>query len=201
VGDRVRKERSSMRRRLVAVLIAATAVAAGLTMKVAATPPPSNGDLGALGTKGVPVAPTADTKQAGLASLLLLARTNGRAFYRATRADGAACFAAGNADSPGRIGFLLCGAKNFPSREVPVFAAPAIGAERAAPEEWRLLRVDGFATDGVARVAVTDEAGDVVGDVQVVDNVFSIVPSRRSGIGDLRAYDAAGHVVYSQSYR
>jgi hypothetical protein len=200
MGDDMSTEAQGIRRRYLLLICAAALVGAALTLKAAATPEPPATGLSSLSARGVPVSPSPESKQLGLTNLTLLRRTNGRAFYRATRADGKTCYAAGAADAVGAVGFTLCGAQNFPSPEAPVFAAPEVGAERTAPDDWQLFRVDGFAADGVARVAVENRDGEIVGEARVVDNVFAIVPSHGGGIGTLTAYDAAGRVVFSNSY-
>ena len=65
---------------------------------------------------------------------------------------------------------------------------------------WQLVRVDGFAADSVARVTATDSAGVVVGEAQVMDNVFSIVPAAAVEPGTIKAYDRAGRLVFSHDY-
>jgi hypothetical protein len=146
------------------------------------------------------VTPSAASRKVGIASLQLIGTRGDRAFYRGTDADNHPCLGAGDASDLGTVGFTLCSRDERPLiASDPVIVVPDVQMTEGSGR-WQLVRVDGFAADSIARVTATDSVGEVVGEAQVVDNVFSIVPAAAVEPGTIKAYDRGGKLVFSHDY-
>jgi hypothetical protein len=139
---------------------------------------------------------SADGEAPGEVSLMAVRR--GRAFYRVHRPDKAPCYAIGPSTAV-RFSALAC-QDDFPSSAHPVLDQSVVmrsydtsGKEVAA----RLVAVEGFAAEGVARVAVRDESGETAS-ATVADNVYVVDPKTlpNGRPVEVVAYDADGAVVY-----
>lgn len=193
-----------MKLRLLLVFGAACIVAAVVTfLRVESGPASSGADVSGIGKTNVPVPTSVAVKASGVGAMHLIAKANGTVFYRASR-DGRQCLGGGDEATLGRPAFMICGLDggNFPSTANPVIAVPDLSTTRDNPNDWKLNRVDGFAADAVARVTLTNGAGEVIAEGLVVNNVFSLVPpDGPTSAGEVRAYDKTGNKVYSRSYR
>ena len=191
--------RRSIRYALVCIL-AVAGLAAAFLAHARSGPAAEPGFPATIGASGRPIPPTAASRAVGIASLQLIGTRGDRAFYRGMDADNHPCLGAGNASNPGTVGFTLCSNDQRPLTAAnPVIVVPDVQMTQGSGQ-WELVRVDGFAADNVARVAVTNGAGAVIAEAPVVSNVFSLVPSVESDPGTIRAYDHSGKLVFSQSY-
>ena len=172
----------------------------GVPCASAHRPRGSSGYPGTIGASGRPVSPSAASRKLGIASLQLIGTRGDRAFYRGTDVDNHPCLGAGDASDLGTVGFTLCSRDERPLiASDPVIVVPDVQMTEGSAQ-WQLVRVDGFAADSVARVTATDSVGVVVGEAQVVDNVFSIVPAAAVEPGTIKAYDRRGKLVFSHDY-
>lgn len=123
-----------------------------------------------------------------LPEVFLLGIRANRAFYRLTSKDGQTCFAVGSANSVGKPGSVGCWRRLNPLMD---YSAVEIARGSSRP---RLLRIEGFAADGIASVQAIDESGRTVAEVQVTDNVYHLgAPS--GFVSRLVARDSSGEVV------
>jgi hypothetical protein len=197
MGERVTKR---WIRYAVVCSLAAAGLAAAFLARARTGPAAPPGYPATIGTSGKPVPPTAASRKLGIASLQLIGTRGDRAFYRGTDSDDHPCLAAGDANELGTVGFTLCSRDERPlTASDPVIVVPDVQMT-ADSAGWQLVRVDGFATDSVARVTVTDSAGAVVAHAAVVDNVFSLAPAGAVEPGTIKAYDRSGKLVFSRDY-
>jgi hypothetical protein len=180
--------------------LAVAGLAAAFLARARTGPAAPPGYLATIGASGKPIPPTAASRKLGIASLELIGTRGDRAFYRGRDADNHPCLGAGDASDLGTVGFTLCSRDDRPLTAAnPVIVVPDVQLT-ASSAHWQLVRVDGFASDDVARVEATDGAGVVVARGPVVNNVFSLVPAAGSEPGTIRAYDRSGKLVFSRDY-
>jgi hypothetical protein len=136
-----------------------------------------------------------------LSGIRIMGERNGRAFYRVD----AECFGTGPA-LPARqpLGAIAC-TPDFPSSARPildftVFQGSSTNGE-SRPTNLTVYRSEGFAADGVARVAFVDDAGAVVVESPVVDNTYSFdaVPERENL--RITAFSTTGERIFEQPKR
>jgi hypothetical protein len=181
-------------------LLAAAGLTAAFLARARTGPAAPPGYPATIGASGKPVSPSAASRKLGIASLQLIGTHGDRAFYRGTNADKHPCLGFGDASDLGTVGFTLCSRDERPlTASDPVIVVPDVQMTEGSAR-WQLVRVDGFAADSVARVTATDSGGAVVGEAQVVDNVFSIVPGAAVEPGTIKAYDRGGKLVFSHDY-
>jgi hypothetical protein len=196
VGKRVKRR---WIRCAVVCLLAAAGLTAAFLVRARTGPAAPPGYPATIGASGKPVTPSAASRKLGIASLQLIGTRGNRAFYRGTDADNHPCLGAGDASDLGTVGFTLCSRDEQPLiASDPVIVVPDV--QMTEGSGWQLVRVDGFAADSVARVTATASDGVVVGEAQVVDNVFSIVPAAAVEPGTIKAYDRGGKLVFSHDY-
>jgi hypothetical protein len=196
VGKRVKRR---WIRCAVVCLLAAAGLTAAFLVRARTGPAAPPGYPATIGASGKPVTPSAASRKLGIASLQLIGTRGNRAFYRGTDADNHPCLGAGDASDLGTVGFTLCSRDEQPLiASDPVIVVPDV--QMTEGSGWQLVRVDGFAADSVARVTATASDGVVVGEAQVVDNVFSIVPATAVEPGTIKAYDRGGKLVFSHDY-
>lgn len=134
---------------------------------------------------------------AGYRDVFLLARSNGRNFFRFTTKSGHDCFGTGRAGAAWPVGVISCrtAAPYFPSATVPILDLSVVGAD-AGDQQLHFYRLQGFAADGVTQLNVLDPAGAVIDTVPVIDNVYTsgatTLPATAVAI---EALDASGHVL------
>ena len=122
-----------------------------------------------------------------------LAVRGGRAFYRI----GSDCYAVGPA-VPTRdyvYGQIRCRTK-FPSAEQPILDFSTFGS-RIDPMA-SVTRSEGFAADGIARVAFLSATGELLAETSVENNTYSFASLPKTRVGELHAYNAADQVVFSR---
>jgi hypothetical protein len=136
-----------------------------------------------------------------IARILIMGRRDGRAFYRI----GAECFATGPA-LPTTYSFSQIGCSpGFPTAARPildftVFHAPGAG-DKGRPRTLSVYRSEGFAADGVARVAFIDGTGAVVAETAVVDNTYSFDPPPSGENLRIAAFSTSGERIFEQPKR
>jgi hypothetical protein len=81
----------------------------------------------------------------------------------------------------------------FPSADMPILDLPTVEISRTEGQA-HLLRAEGFATDGVAAVALVDAHGSIIQRLPVTGNVYydDAIPSNTTG---LEALAATGQVL------
>lgn len=134
--------------------------------------------------------------------VLLMGERGDRAFFRLPLRDGGSCFGGGfvgEREQGYTLGFLGCaGTPRFPSRALPILD---LAVFHSSPQTGRrVVRMEGFAADGVAKIGVTDGGGAIIAETVVRDNIYKLTaypPERARGLVGL---DSAGAVVYSTSY-
>lgn len=184
------------------LVLAAAVAATAISLPLAAFAGDISGLFG-FSTQGQPVA-TSDTSFARVtalnaalqelafpSTLQLIEERAGVSFYSARRGDGTFCFAveSGAGRAVGCDDGSPSGAV-FPSAQRPIidFSRFSGGA-----------RLQGFAADGVASVALFDAAGARIASAPVVDNVYVDV-NPPTGAAGVEALDAYGAVIYRRSF-
>lgn len=112
----------------------------------------------------------------------------------ANLAGGGLCVSISPATDPGPRAGYQC-SPDFPSARRPLLDESVFGG---SPQEPVLTRLEGFAADGVARVAVITDAGERTAETAVEDNVYlrtDGLPSDR--VRGIVALDSAGAPLYT----
>lgn len=147
------------------------------------------------------------TRMGSAGALRLMAVRGRRAFFRLAGPSGD-CLSVGKAGAAGATpGVTFCPAPGtFPSPSMPVVALPLVDAARSSrqgaafdPANARLIRLDGFAADGVAEVEF-QIGGHAAVSARVAGNVFSLPVAGLSANGDLVARNAQGQAIFRHSY-
>lgn len=121
----------------------------------------------------------------------------GRAFYRFGSGGGVDCFTVGDASSTApRFGTIEC-SPDFPTVSDPLLDFSVFQWATGGPHY--VLRAEGIAADGVAKVGFLDASGDMVASTKVENNmyVFQGLPPNLAP-SSLAAYDAVGIKIYSR---
>lgn len=128
------------------------------------------------------------------AQLRQIAVRDGRVYFAADRAGGGFCGAVGRTGDSRLFGSILC-SPDFPSASRPILDRSAfIGP----PAEPRVTRLEGFAADGVASVAVLTAGGDVAAVTPVEHNVYlrtEDLPDER--VAGIVALAPSGEVIHT----
>ena len=139
----------------------------------------------------VPASPADDRRRLREASFRQIATRNGRAFFVADRAGGGLCVSVADVGAPGVIGSILC-TPDFPSPARPILDESVFGPI-SSPQVHRL---EGFAADGVASVAVVTVDG-IEATTRVGGNVYSRTDDLpKEPVRKLVALDLNGERVY-----
>jgi hypothetical protein len=195
------------RRYLVACAVIGLGLAVGLAVVLAPRSESSTG-LNQFSNRGRAVTSSALGKSRlgrmpSAHSLRLLAIRGKRAFFRLAGATGD-CYSVGKVGVAGAVpGVTYCPSPGtFPSPSLPIVALPLIDAANNArrggsfdPADARLMRLDGFASDGVVKVEL-EIAGRVAASARVTGNVFSVPVAGLSADGTVVAKNAKGEQVY-----
>lgn len=181
------------------------------------TPP----GLAEFSSAGTPVTVSAEAQQrladiekggqiGSVQQVSFLAALAGRAFYRMSTTSGIDCYSLTSASANSStvatsLDAITCpipstdgsGGVPFPSANHPLLDESLFTQTATSPPSF--VRVEGFAADGVSKIAVLDPQGNIVGTTSVVNNVyeFSSLPSGR--ITGLTALDASGTEVYTET--
>lgn len=126
-----------------------------------------------------------------------LASRNGRNYFVIENRHGERCFAVGPVEKRDYV-FGQVGCQRspvFPSPELPIFDFSVLGGFGAIPH---MRRLEGFAADGVATVALVLEDGGIVAETRVEHNVYSRTSELPDGaVREIVALDADGGRIYS----
>lgn len=144
----------------------------------------------------LPSSPADDRRRFRDASFRQIATRNGRAFFVADRAGGGLCVSVADVGAPRVIGSILC-TPDFPSPARPILDESVFGPMISSPHVHRL---EGFAADGVASVAVVTVDG-----LEAVTSVEGNVYSRTDGlpkepVREIVALDANGERLYGMCF-
>lgn len=130
---------------------------------------------------------------------VLLAVQGGRAYYRVKTG----CYAVGPAvpTEDYAFGQIMC-APDFPSAERPILDFTVFHRrwdpqlQRSGPRT--VSRSEGFAADGIERVAFFAPDGKLLAETPVINNTYRFGDLPDGEVGALRALDAGGEAVFSQ---
>jgi hypothetical protein len=188
-----------MRGRTIVVLLASTTLlaSAGVVAVTHAHGSP-RAALFDFSTAGKPVELAPNSARAFRASsATLVAVREGRAFYRLVTADGV-CFATGPGTDAGAIGGEECPPPGtFPSEARPLLDLSVYESDSHLGHAVRAFRLEGFAADGVATVALRSPSGRVSVRVPVSQNVFALHGVPATTVGSIVALDSSGQEVAS----
>jgi hypothetical protein len=118
----------------------------------------------------VPASAEKDLESFDSASLRRLAVRDGHAYFAALRQGGGLCVSIGAAGSQAVLGSISC-SPDFPSEARPVLDESTFG--RFTDGGPTLVRLEGFAADGVDKVGVVTTDGTLAVLASVVDNVYT----------------------------
>lgn len=155
--------------------------------------------LTTISTEGTPVALArrAEALPGSAAQAFLMARLGPTAYLRVPLEDGTACFYTGRA-TEGKVFELGGGSCWTPAPRFPLLDLSPIQAD--GPGGFRVLQIQGFATDGVKTIAVEDLDGNVIATTAVRNNVYKITAYPPGGVSALVGLDQGKHVVQRISY-
>jgi hypothetical protein len=120
----------------------------------------------------------------------LLGIRGDRAFYRLVGRGHENCFGTGPAETIGKPGGLGCW-----RRLSPLLDESVVEITRGSSQP-RLLRIEGFAADGITRVAALDHLGRTVAQAAVTDNIYYLgAPAGGWVVTRVVALDSSGNVV------
>jgi hypothetical protein len=130
----------------------------------------------------------------------LLCAAEGKAFYLAETESGGSCFLTGPVGNPDQR-FTSAGclaAPDFPSAKTPILDDSSFMSQpNPTGRVIYLVALGGIAADGVARVGVTDAAGDYVS-APVHNNIYRLRPTSTDiAVRQLVAKDRTGRTIYS----
>jgi len=148
----------------------------------------------------VPASKRAQLDAVGSTGIRQIAVRDGRAFFVIDKSDGSHCYAVGDEGDSNLFGGIECPATSFfPTPAHPILDMSVVRLSPADPRPT-LTRLEGFAADGVARVAVITASGQVTADTPVIDNVYSAQGNQLPDqpINGLVAFGADGTQLYSQ---
>lgn len=201
------------RRRRVTVIgvgfaIVTVALAVGSTAAVGKSqqrPPSALAAVSSLG--GSPIAPLPGDvrafqrfRAASLVEALLVTTRGGRSYFRVANSAGSDCYAVGPLTPTNyRLGQIRCSAE-FPSAETPILDFTVFHQASSDPASARVYRSEGFASDGVADIALQAASGELVAVTPVVGNVYSLPNPPDEHVTKLLARDATGAVVWTQAF-
>jgi hypothetical protein len=173
---------------------AAAILAVAITAAVVATRGDASRDGAAFSNHGMATVavPNLSSRWVRITEARLLARRNGRALYRLTRANGVPCFGVGPADDVGHITAADCPRGGFPTSGSPMLDFSIYEGTRHDAREFSLYRAEGFAADGVAAVEFFRPDGTVVLRVPVKDNVYESSAVPKGPIAGAYAVDKDG---------
>jgi hypothetical protein len=121
----------------------------------------------------------------------VLASRHDRVFYRLGAVNGEPCFGVGFATDVGSPGSVVC-QRGFPGSGNPVLDFSVYEGTRHDVKEFSLVRVEGFAADGVAAVQFFRPNGQVAVTVPVFGNVYSAASVPKGPIAGYAAVDKEG---------
>jgi len=136
-----------------------------------------------------------------------IATRGNRAFFVADRSGGGLCISVADVDDPDVLGSIGC-SPDFPSAERPSFDERRIGLGvvydskggfRGLERRLTVLRLEGFAADGVATVALLMPDGRIEAVTPVEDNVYHRLDALPTEpIAGIVALDPEGHRICTQ---
>jgi hypothetical protein len=129
----------------------------------------------------------------------LLAKRGGWEFFRMSTTDGWSCWGVGTTYPEGDSVSSFGGCEpdgRFPSAERPLLDFSTVEQDERHP---RLLRLVGFAADGVAQVGVIDGDDRVVPAARVFDNVYFAETLPSGDFYRLAALDRNGRIIWRSS--
>jgi hypothetical protein len=202
-GDRATRfgrRRFVLRHRLAFGLVAA-AIATGAVIAAAVFPGSSETSTGLsiFSTRGTPTSFASSARIRGVGRPFVLAQFGDRVLFRAERTGSSTCYGSGKLRN-GALDVLQLDCTPFPSASRPVLDEIGVDASSRAGG-GTLLFVEGFAADGVARMQLVADSGEVLATAPVDGNVFrfeGIERIHQTG-AKLLALDPDQRVVWSRA--
>jgi hypothetical protein len=156
--------------------------------------------IGAM-TSGVsprlPASKREDLARVGAGSLRQIATRDGHAFFVAKLKGGGVCVSVGVLGSKRTLGSIMC-KPDFPSPSLPILDQSTFGG---SPELTSMTRLEGFAADSVATVAILTSNGSLDAETPVRDNVYSRVDGfPDETVAGIVALDSTGTRLYVHCY-
>jgi hypothetical protein len=185
------------------------AVASGLAIAVllavlrggSATGSTPGGKLAQISNDGEPVAPGPNQQKelqiVGAINARLLAKRDGRTFYRLARRDGSLCYSVNATSEEDRIGGAMCPqtATAFPSPARPILDFSLFETTSHMRGDVHVVDSQGIAADGVASVALLDENGLRIARAAASKNVYALDVPQGLVATTVAAYDDEGTEV------
>jgi hypothetical protein len=131
----------------------------------------------------------------GVEGITLIAQRDGIRFYVIDRTDGTRCYALGLASSNRLFGQVSCPGPTFPSRSKPILDLSTWQTQPGTGQ--RIGRLVGFATDGIAAVALASPDGAVHDRTAVEDNVYLRQEPTAAPTAAVVAFDRNDHPAYT----
>lgn len=178
---------------LISSILALSAVVAASLAVAGGHDEPSATTLSAKGTK-VSLSPRAHRGarflfQGTLPEVYLLGIRGERAFYRIVGQGHTNCFAVGSADALGTLGGIGCW------RRLSALLDKSVVEIARGSSQPRLLRIEGFAADGITRVEALDQSGRTVAEAPVSNNIYFLGAPAGGWVARVIARDGSGKVV------
>jgi hypothetical protein len=206
--------RVSLKARYSAVGVAAIIVAAllvGLLTRggaaVAGSGNTHSGSLATVSNDGGPPIPPLPSdgatlkqfEQSGksLGEISLLATRGERRYFSVANKSRVKCYAVGPTQASEYVlGQVMC-ATEFSSGKQPIVDFTVFVQPQSDPTSARILRSEGFASDGVADIAFARADGTIVAAIPVTDNVYHAAALTDQYVTRMIARDASGAEVWS----
>ena len=185
---------NSKRPLLVAMLLLVASVLIATTLAFGGRS--ARGQVVTVSTKGtqvrLPNKRTTQLRRAGINRVGLMTTRDHVAFYRLTSSKYPACFGLSNGAPERGPGLVKCRVRMTPLIDMSVIE---ITKQLREP---RIVRANGIAADGIARVVLVDSAGSEVAETSVLNNTYHFSSVPHVLMSEIRALDATGGVVYTQ---
>lgn len=194
-----------MRKRLITFVIVASAGAAVASITLAGRNSPSAGRSAFSRLSNAqrdPVTlPVADVRTSrlrgsGFTQVWRIATHGNTNFLEFDTTTGRHCYGTGQPRAAWPIDVVMCGdrAPFFPSLERPILDLSVATFEKG-DSVVHFAKVDGFAADGITRVALLNARGVTIGQVPVTGNTYSASTLPVEPVTAIAALDSAGNVV------
>jgi hypothetical protein len=188
---------------LLITVVALAAIGSALGVMAAESGNPEPG-LVTMSNDGVPITPSPNVSKVlvhtktNQGQLRLLGEREGLSFYKMVGTDRGSCFGIGyGIGNDAALNLISCSI--FPNNKEPVLDSSVFEFDKqSGVSRWD--QVQGWAADGVASIAVLDEAANVVAEKTVTGNIYAITRSELAGTTATKilARDTSGATVFEK---